>query len=74
MEKILVVTVSEDVQLQRLMARNTLSEEEARARIASQLPMRVKEAGADAIIYNNDTIKETAQQLEQILREWGVIH
>ena len=38
-EKILVVSVSEDVQLQRLMERNKLSEEEASARIASQLPM-----------------------------------
>lgn len=72
-EKIIVVSVSEETQLSRLMARNTLSEEEATARIRSQLAMDVKEAGADAVIYNNGTIEETAAQLKAILAEWSVI-
>ncbi len=38
-EKILVVSVTEEIQLERLMARNQLDEEEALARIASQLPI-----------------------------------
>ena len=72
-DKILVVSVKEDVQLERLMKRNNLSEEEARARIASQLPMSVKEQGADAVIYNNSTQESTAQQLQKILQGWAVI-
>ncbi|QBK26498.1 dephospho-CoA kinase [Ureibacillus thermophilus] len=72
-DKILVVSVSEDVQLQRLMERNQLSEEEAKARIQSQLPLSVKEQGADAVINNNGTIDETRKQLEQILNEWDVL-
>lgn len=72
-DKILVVSVSEDVQLQRLMERNQLSEEEAKARIQSQLPLSVKEQGADAVINNNGTINETRKQLEQILNEWDVL-
>lgn len=72
-EKIVVVSVTEEVQLARLMARNNLSESEARARIASQLPMSVKEQGADAVIYNNDSIESTAQQLDKVLKEWLVI-
>lgn len=72
-EKILVVSVSGETQLNRLMERNQLTEEDAKARIASQLPLSVKEQGADAVIYNNGTIEETATQLEDILRDWNVI-
>lgn len=72
-DKILVVSVKEDVQLERLMKRNLLSIEEAKARIASQLPISVKEQGADAVIYNNGDIKTTAQQLEVILKKWAII-
>ncbi|CAM5580164.1 Dephospho-CoA kinase OS=Lysinibacillus sphaericus OX=1421 GN=coaE PE=3 SV=1 [Lysinibacillus sphaericus] len=38
-ERILVVSVSEEVQLRRLMERNQLSKEDALARMHSQLPM-----------------------------------
>ena len=72
-DKILVVSVKEGIQLERLMKRNHLSEEEARARIASQLPISVKEKGADAVIYNNEDIEATARQLEGILKSWGII-
>lgn len=69
-DKILVVSVTEENQLVRLMERNGLNEKDARARIGSQLPMSVKEEGADAVIYNNGTIEETAQQLTKILEQW----
>lgn len=72
-EKILVVTVDEEVQLARLMARNNFTEEEAKARIASQMSLKEKEKLADAVIYNNGTIEETKQQVEKILHNWGVI-
>ncbi len=72
-EKILVVSVTEEVQLARLMERNQLTESEARARIASQLPLSVKEKGADAVIYNNQSIELTAQQVEAILKKWDII-
>lgn len=72
-EKILLVSVSEEVQLQRLMARNDFSREEALARIQSQIPIAKKEAGADAVLHNDGTIAETEQQLHEILTKWGVI-
>lgn len=71
-EKILVVSVTEDVQLERLMSRNNLSKEEAEARIKSQLPLSEKEKGADAVIYNNGSIEESKKQLESILKIWDV--
>ncbi|MGE7622694.1 dephospho-CoA kinase [Viridibacillus sp. NPDC096237] len=72
-EKILVVSVTEETQLRRLMERNNLSEKEAKARISSQLPLSEKEKGADAVIYNNESLKSTSEQLHKILRKWNVI-
>ncbi|WP_277585494.1 dephospho-CoA kinase [Psychrobacillus antarcticus] len=69
-DKVLVITVTEQMQLERLMARNSFTHEEAKLRIQSQLPLSVKEEGADAVIYNNGTIEETKQQLEKILTVW----
>lgn len=72
-DKILVVTVDDNIQLKRLMERNQLSEEEATSRIQSQMPLSEKEEGADAVIYNNLSLDNTKEQLENILREWKVI-
>lgn len=69
-DKILVVSVTEENQFNRLMERNGFTEKEARARIGSQLPMSVKEDGADAVIYNNGTLDETRWQLNRILDNW----
>ncbi|WP_391202488.1 dephospho-CoA kinase [Psychrobacillus sp. L4] len=68
--KILVVTVTEETQLVRLMARNNYSLEDAKARIQSQLPLSIKEKGADAVIYNNGTLEDTNEQLKKILSIW----
>lgn len=72
-EKILVVSVKEETQLTRLMERNGFSEEEARARIATQLPIQVKVQGADAIVYNDGTLEQSKEQLDAILKNWAVI-
>ncbi|MGK7377977.1 dephospho-CoA kinase [Planococcus sp. 1R117A] len=69
-DKVLVVSVTEENQLKRLMERNGLTEKEAKARISSQLPMSVKEEGADAVIYNNGAVEETKWQLNRILEQW----
>lgn len=72
-EKILVVSVTEENQLTRLMERNHLSKEEALARIATQLPLSEKEKGADAVIYNNRDLENTRTQMLAILKEWDII-
>ena len=72
-EKIIVVSVGEEVQLQRLMERNGFTEEDAKARIATQIPVKEKEQLADAVIHNNGTLEDTAIQLQTILYEWNVL-
>lgn len=69
-EKIIVVTVTPENQKLRLMKRNAFTEEQAMSRINAQLPMAIKEAGADAVIDNNGTVEETKKQLENLLKRW----
>lgn len=72
-EKVLVVTVSPSIQRARLMERNHLTEEEADARIRSQMPIAEKEELADAVIFNNGMREETEVQLTSILQQWGAL-
>lgn len=71
-EKIILVYVDDAMQLQRLINRNELSEEEASARIRSQMPLRDKIELADAVIDNSGTIDQTKQQLMDIFKKWGI--
>lgn len=71
-DKIIVVSVTPEVQKERLMSRNTLTEKAAEDRINSQLSMDFKASKADAVIDNNGTIKKTEIQLESILNEWEI--
>lgn len=72
-EKIILVYVDSDVQLNRLIARNELTLSEAQARISSQLPLNQKIELADAVIDNNGSIHETKEQLLSLLSEWEII-
>lgn len=71
-DKILLVAVSEEVQLKRLLERDKMGEEDARNRIRSQMPIKEKIPLADAVIWNNGTLEETKAQLLAILKKWGV--
>lgn len=72
-DKTIVVYVDEETQLQRLMERNLFREEEARTRIASQLPLRQKKEMADAVIDNNGTLSETERQVEDLIKKWKMV-
>ena len=58
----------EDAQLERLMNRNTLSEEEAKQRISSQMPLELKIEMADFVIENSGSLADTRRQTEDIIR------
>ncbi|HLQ97151.1 MAG TPA: dephospho-CoA kinase [Candidatus Dormibacteraeota bacterium] len=72
-DKTIVVAVGEDVQLQRLMARDQLTIMEAKQRIKSQMPIREKVDLADAVINNNGSKIDSEKQLMMILKEWNIL-
>lgn len=70
-DKIIVVSVTKELQLERLMKRNQLTEEEAVSRIRSQMPLEEKTARADQVIDNSGTLEETKKQLDEIMNSWA---
>ncbi|KUP41529.1 dephospho-CoA kinase [Bacillus halotolerans] len=70
-DKIIVVSVTKELQLERLTKRNQLTVEEALSRIRSQMPLEEKVSRADNVIDNSGTREETKQQLEEILSCWA---
>eukprot|EP00268_Persea_americana_P026903 TRINITY_DN2644_c0_g1_i12.p1 TRINITY_DN2644_c0_g1~~TRINITY_DN2644_c0_g1_i12.p1 ORF type:complete len:108 (+),score=13.46 TRINITY_DN2644_c0_g1_i12:1201-1524(+) len=64
---IIVVWVDPETQLQRLMARDGISEEQARSRINAQTPLDWKRTKADMVIDNSGTLDETREQFQKVL-------
>jgi dephospho-CoA kinase len=64
---LVVVAVSEDIQIARAMARDHATEAEARARVAAQHPLADKIAAADFVIDNSGTRDETERRADEVL-------
>jgi len=65
-DAVLVVRIEESQQLARLMRRDGLSEAQARARIAAQMPQAEKVARADFVIDNSGTPEGTLRQVKSL--------
>ena len=68
MDRLVVVTTDAATQLRRLMARDGGSEEAARARTASQMPLAVKARYADYVIDNSGTPAQTEARVREVYR------
>ena len=68
-EKVVVVYVDEDIQLERLMTRNSLSKEDALKRIESQMSPREKASLGDFVINNSYSKEDTFQQIDEIIEK-----
>ena len=66
-EKVIVVYADEEVQLERLMTRNSLLKEEALKRIESQMSPQEKASLGDFVINNSYSKEDTFQQIEEII-------
>jgi dephospho-CoA kinase len=63
---VIVAAVDPDTQVARVMARDGLSEADARARMAAQLPIGEKAARADYVIQTGGTFDETEAQVRSV--------
>ncbi|KAL7749947.1 Dephospho-CoA kinase cab5 [Sorochytrium milnesiophthora] len=67
MAEVVVVYCPEDIQLQRLQARDRLSREDAEARIRSQKPMEEKVRLATRVIDNSGSLEQLYAQLDSLV-------
>ncbi len=69
-DRVLVVDVDEAVQLQRVMARDHCSLEEARAILASQASRSARLAAADDVLQNNGTVTDLRQSVDRLHEQY----
>ena len=72
-DKIVVVYVSESVQINRLSQRDGISEEEATETLKVQMPLNKKVEQADYVIDNSGTPEETLAQVKRVWQELLVL-
>ncbi|MFQ5720085.1 MAG: dephospho-CoA kinase [Acidobacteriota bacterium] len=65
-QRLIVVTCTPAVQLERLMKRDKLSEKDARARIAAQAPLAEKQRLADYIIETSGSLEQTKARSNEV--------
>src|SRR4026208_2356279 len=68
-DKLIVVHCRPEVQLERLLKRDGLSEAEARQRIVSQMPQEEKQKFADYLIDTSDGFELTQQRTVEVYNE-----
>jgi len=66
-DRVWVISASRDRQLERMQARSGIAQQAAEQWLAAQMPLERKEQLADRVLYNNGTIAEFKQLVEQ---EW----
>ncbi len=69
-DRVVVVACSAAVQLQRLMARSSLSRDAAESMIAAQMPLTEKMKRADHVIWNNGPEAALASQVKTLADFW----
>lgn len=67
-DKVIVVYVSEETQIRRVMARDGITKEEAKKMIALQMPLTEKLKFADIVITNEGTREETEKQVRNVFK------
>ncbi|MCO6509993.1 MAG: dephospho-CoA kinase [Aridibacter famidurans] len=66
-DKLIVVWCEPEIQLRRLMDRNGLTKEEAKARIGSQMPQEEKKSYSDYLIDTSGSYESTEQRTLEVL-------
>jgi dephospho-CoA kinase len=72
-EAVMVVYVPRNVQLTRLILRDGWSTEQAENRLQAQMDIEEKKALADILINNEGSMEQTEGQVDQFLRERGLL-
>lgn len=71
-DEIMVVYVPRELQIERLMKRDEITEEQAVKRLNAQLDIELKKEKADIVIDNRYGLEQTIEQIDQFLRRKGI--
>lgn len=70
MDSIITVVTRRETQVVRLMKRDGLTEEDARGRIAAQMPLEEKARRSDVVIDNDGTLEAAKEALDRAMEVW----
>ncbi len=68
-DKCLVVYTPRDLQVQRLMNRDAIDEDEAKLKISNQMDIEEKKNRADYLIDNSSNLKSLQKEVERVIKE-----
>jgi dephospho-CoA kinase len=68
-DRVIVAACKPEEQMRRVMARDGLSEADARARLAAQWPIEEKVGRADYVVWTTGTAEETSARVGEIIEE-----
>jgi len=66
---VVLVAATEETQLRRLIARDGLAEDEARQRLAAQMPTNEKTRRAHLVIWNDATLDDLRERVNEVYQE-----
>ena len=66
--KSLVIYTPKDIQIQRLMSRDNIDEQEAKLKISNQMDIEKKKELADFVIDNSTNLKNLQKEVERIIK------
>jgi len=69
LDKVILVYVPRDVQLERATKRDGLAPEEIEKRLHAQVPIAEKRSLSDFVIDNSGSLKHTRDQVRKVMRE-----
>jgi len=69
MDKVIVVTSTEEQQIERLKKRDGVDQEEAQRIFSSQMPLEEKLKVADFVIRNEGSFEETKKRVKEVFQE-----
>lgn len=72
-DRVIVVACAPETQLARLVMRNGMSEDDARRRLAAQMPMYEKVKRANYVIKTDGSFADTDSQVDQVLDELSLL-
>ncbi len=73
LDRVVVIDCSEKTQIERVMVRNTLKQQDVEKIIASQSSRKIRNSAADIVIFNDSiTVEQLLEQVKQVAQHFAL--